>query len=270
MCLSTWLSACLLAILIAPTYSHSAQQTANTSHRDHACATRASTGAPVPSERVRVEGVTDGDTVILDDRRKVRIIGINAAELSKKSERALKADAIAARDLIAELVAEADYLTLVPGDEQQDRYGRVLAHLLLPNGRSLATELLARGLAAATAVAPNTRCAEHNHRIESAARGQGKGLWKHQDNPWFAHNISTNSIQGFHILNTHIESITQKRNGWQIELANKVRVYAKPKLINEPDANQWIGRPVEVRGWFGRRDGHVSVTLHHPSNLTLL
>lgn len=270
LCLAAGLSACLYERHQTPAYGYASERVAKSSHHHgHECATTTQSGESASSEQVSIDSVTDGDTVVLSDRRKVRIIGINSAELSKTSERALKADALAARDLISQLVAETDYVTLVPGDEPKDRYGRVLAHLLLPNGRSIATELLARGLAAATAVGPNTRCAEHNHRIERAARGQSKGLWQHRDNPWFANNIGTNSIQGFHILSTRVESIQQKRNSWHIELANDVLVYAKRDLIEEQAVQSWVGKRVEVRGWFGRRDGRVSVNLHHPSNLVL-
>jgi len=259
--------------------------TANTlgpSHSDYNCAyqstdraansaaNEAANKTAIQGERVTVEAATDGDTVVLKDGRRVRIIGINAAELSKKSERALKQEATEARDIITSLISEADYLTLVYGNEAQDRYGRVLAHLLLPNGQSLASEVLARGLAAATAVSPNTRCAEHYYRIERAARGQKKGLWQHTDNPWFGNNVGTNSIQGFHILTTQIKSITLKRSRWHIELTNDVMVYSNLSLISESESKEWVGKNVEVRGWFGRRNGRTSVSLHHRQNLFLL
>lgn len=246
------------------------------SHSDYQCAIASAesvlgnTSNAAAIERVTIETVTDGDTVVLSDRRKVRIIGINTAELSKKSERTLKAEAMAARDLINKLASQASHLTLVTGDESRDRYGRVLAHLLLPDGRSLATLLLEQGLAAATAVAPNTRCAEHFYRIEQVARGQNRGIWQHANNPWFAKDVSTNSIQGFHILQAPVKSVEKKRSRWRIELANGVRVYAKEHLLNRAEANELVGNTVEARGWFGRRDGRVSINMHHRKNLTTL
>ncbi len=247
---------------------HQQDQKAPISHRDYQCATAALSGNAA-TERVTVEGVSDGDTLVLSDRRKVRIIGINAAELSKKSERALKKDAEAARDVIKQLISKAAYLTLVAGDETEDNYGRTLAHLLLPDGSSLATELLARGLAAATAIEPNTRCADHYLRIERAARNQNRGIWQHTNNPWLAKGISTNRIQGFHILTRRVKSVKNKRKGWLIKLDNNVMVYAHQHLMDKKYANALIDKTVEIRGWFGRKDGRVSVNLHHLSNLTV-
>jgi len=56
-------------------------------HSGYTCATSSS----AKPESVQIQKVSDGDTVVLSDGRKVRIIGINAPELSKKTELALRA-----------------------------------------------------------------------------------------------------------------------------------------------------------------------------------
>jgi len=63
------------------------------------------------TEQATIERVTDGDTVVLDDQRRVRLIGINAAELNAKSPK-LRAAAQQATDQLKAWLphAEMDWL----------------------------------------------------------------------------------------------------------------------------------------------------------------
>lgn len=222
-----------------------------------------------PFEPVRIQRVTDGDTVVLEDGRKVRIIGINAPELSKKSEGKLRGEAQAASALIQQMISESTDAALVLGDDSKDRYGRVLGHIVFDRTRSLASELILHGLAAATAVSPNTRCAEHNLRMETQARTKGLGIWQYPNNPWFAKSTGVKSIQGFHILTGLVEDVRKGKRYWEFQLANGILIRAKHSLLSSKDATDLQQKTVEVRGWFGRHDGFTSVRLHHRTNLTI-
>lgn len=237
---------------------------ANPNH-DYSCAT--ATGAR--HEPVQIQRVSDGDTVVLDDGRKVRIIGVNAPELSKKSEKALYAEADAAGELIKLIMAESKEVSLVLGDDAADRYGRVLAHLFFDQDRSVAGELLTRGLAAATAVSPNTRCAEHNQRLERVAREQKRGVWQYANNPWFGKNAKAPSIKGFHILTAVATDVRKRKKNWEIRLSNGVVVRAKTALLSDNEALNLTNKTLEVRGWFGHYNGTTSVRLHHRTNLSV-
>ena len=228
------------------------------------CATRS--GAV--HEPVQIQRVSDGDTVVLSDGRKVRIIGINAPELSKKSEKTLRTEAINAHKFVEQLAANSASTSLVLGDDPLDRYGRVLAHLFFDNNRSLAEELLSQGLAAATTVHPNSRCAEHNLRIERVARQHRRGVWQYDNNPWFAKQASAQAIKGFHILTSAVENVNKRKRNWEIELANDVVIRAKVKLLSTEYANSLVNKTVEIRGWFGQHNGITSVRLHHRTNLS--
>ena len=220
-------------------------------------------------EPVQIHRVSDGDTIVLSDGRKVRIIGINAPELSKKSESALRADAEAAREFVEQLAADSTETTLVVGEESVDRYGRVLAHVFFDKQRSLAAELLARGLAAASAVSPNTRCAELNQHIEHIARQQRQGVWQNPNNPWFGKTVPAKSIKGFHILTAVVKTVRKRKQIWDIELSNGVLIRAKTSLLPENEANKLTNKTIEVRGWFGQNNNFTSVRLHHRINLTV-
>jgi len=221
------------------------------------------------AEIVQVNSVTDGDTVVLTDSRRVRIIGINAAELDKKSERVLRPAAIAAKAMVQQALKHNPSLQLIKGSEPQDQYGRTLAHLVLPNGESVAARLLTTGLAAATAVSPNIRCADQFLQLEAQAREQKLGLWKQENNPWFANGEDTRQLRGFHILTDTVRSVKRQRNRWRIRLSGGAEVYSN---LHIQAAAEWLalpGQSVTVRGWFSRRNGISGVRLHHLGNLQI-
>jgi endonuclease YncB( thermonuclease family) len=89
----------------------------------------------------RVVGVSDGDTltVLLDGRTpvKVRLYGIDAAETGQDFGSRAKQ---AASDL-----AFGKTVTVRPRDT--DRYGRTVAEVILPDGRSLNREMVRQGMA---------------------------------------------------------------------------------------------------------------------------
>jgi len=111
-------------------------------------------------ETVIVKYVHDGDTLHLADKRKVRLIGIDTPELARKEK---PADAFAheAKDALKKLIASAqNKIGLVYGIEKKDRYGRVLAHLFLPDGTNIQAELISMGYAIAYTVPPNNQYAD--------------------------------------------------------------------------------------------------------------
>ncbi len=260
----------MLYVSLASAGIAAAQNQAEVSHSGHQCATTANGPASTVIETARIQAVTDGDTIVLDDGRRVRVIGINAPELSKTSEQALRTEALQARELIDQLTQKNPEVELVLGEETSDRYGRVLAHVRLADNANMATELLARGLAAAAAVSPNTRCADYYQRVEQSAREQSRGVWQYTDNPWFAPHQNTGRIVGFHVLTNTVDAVRAAKERITLTLANGVKVRTSTTVLPEAKALSLIGKSVEVRGWFGRYNGSTSVKLHHRSNLNNL
>lgn len=128
------------------------------------------------SPPARVRRVHDGDTLVLDDGRRVRLLGIDAPELD--------AEGIVARELAARAgaelrrLAEARDVTLLVGFPSEDRYGRTLAYVELATGgreADLGARLLASGHAQVYASA-HPRLAAYR-ALERAAREAERGLW---------------------------------------------------------------------------------------------
>ncbi len=137
--------------------------------------------APAGCEEAVVKDVHDGDTITLEDGRKVRYIGIDTPELVSKTVKADEPFSHEARDRNKQLVLGRK-VRLEIGDEKQDHYGRTLAYIWIADasGKDLmVNEVLAReGLATSYPFSTNKRHADLFKAAQSAARRAGVGLWK--------------------------------------------------------------------------------------------
>ncbi len=117
----------------------------------------------------KVRDVIDGDTVILDDGRKVRYLGINAPEHGQPYAR----DATNLnRRLVSGLSVRLEFDQI-----REDRHGRLLAYVHR-DGKLVNGQLLAEGLAHVFSIPPNTRYAERFLQVQRNAKAAKKGSWK--------------------------------------------------------------------------------------------
>lgn len=224
----------------------------------------------VDAAAVVIKRVTDGDTVVLEDDRRVRIIGINTAELNAPQpwSRSLARQGSNAVDRWRR---NSQRIFLIEGKEALDRHGRVLAHLINEHGELLSQYLIAQGIAAATAVRPNTVCANHLSEIEQRARSAGSGVW-HKRNPWFVSDelILKKTHSGFRIVRGNIERIRKTKHTHVLTLDNKLTISVRNKLYDTIKDRIRVNQAIEVRGWVSFRGKQPRVTLHHETNLRFL
>ncbi|CAN5582251.1 hypothetical protein BH20ACT15_BH20ACT15_13060 [soil metagenome] len=121
--------------------------------------------------------MTDGDTVVVrldgGSYEKVRYIGVDTPESTPNQPLECFGHEAAAEN--RRLVA-GRRVSLQPGVERRDKYGRLLAWVTA-DGRSVNERLLAGGFARTLAIAPNDGRAADYARIEAAAARAGRGLW---------------------------------------------------------------------------------------------
>jgi micrococcal nuclease len=137
----------------------------------------ATLAAPLAAEAARVVGVIDADTYRVEiggERRTVRLIGIDAPN----AERPLQvADFFGQESLLfaAALFKGGPTVTLDtdPKAAAEDR-GILLRHVRLPDGRDVASELLANGYA--NTLGASARFDEYR-KVERQARRERKGMW---------------------------------------------------------------------------------------------
>ncbi len=93
----------------------------------------------------RVKFVYDGDTILLDNNKKVRYLGINTPEIDHKGGKS-EFMAHAARNFNIELMKGAR-VSLEFDKEKKDRYGRLLAYVFLENGKMVNALMVRKGMA---------------------------------------------------------------------------------------------------------------------------
>lgn len=131
--------------------------------------------AGLPDEAATVQRVVDGDTLLLSDHTRVRLIGVNAPE-SVKPDSPVEPFGPEASDFTRHFVAEGK-VRLEFDKERVDQYGRTLAYVWVED-KLLNEELVRAGLA---------RCEKQYHysaqkknrfiRAEKEAKDARRGIW---------------------------------------------------------------------------------------------
>lgn len=125
---------------------------------------------------VEVKWVADGDTIVLQDGRHVRYIGIDAPETAHHHQPG-EPMADQARSANRHLV-KGWRLRLVFDQERTDRYGRTLAYVYRRDGLFVNAELVKTGCAHVLYQWPNTSQATLLLSSQREAMKKEQGIWK--------------------------------------------------------------------------------------------
>jgi micrococcal nuclease len=137
--------------------------------------------------QTRIVTVLDGDTIdvalpdALHDRptTRVRLCGIDCPEPARPRQPA-EPWAEEATALTRELTEDATITLWLESHSTRGVFGRVLAHVELPDGSFLNEALLAAGLAVADDRWPHAKLTRYA-QLENAARQQGLGIWSEEE-----------------------------------------------------------------------------------------
>ncbi len=208
---------------------------------------------PLPTglQPVEIASVSDGDTLRLNDGRKVRLIGINTPERGRdgKPDQPL---ARQATEATRRLLRKQNNVRLQVGEQRHDRYGRLLAHIFLDDGRSLEALLLQQGLGFAISIPPNLALRDCLNRAEQQARQAGLGVWSEPFyRPQQAAELDRHS-GGFGRYQGTISRIGTTNKGNYLELNNKIYLpihSGAQAWLNRISSDNLLNRRIEVRGW---------------------
>lgn len=139
-------------------------------------------------ENILVRKVIDGDTIELENRQRVRLIGIDTPEAYysaklERDKRRTKKDygtiiAMGRRaSLFTQNLVEGKRVRLEFDVEKKDKYGRLLAYVYLPDGRMLNAEILREGYARVYTFPPNVKHVNMFINLQEEARENGRGFW---------------------------------------------------------------------------------------------
>lgn len=239
-----------------------------------------------PGGSAGVVQVVDGDTLVLDDGREVRLVGIQAPKLPLgRVGFAAWPLAEAAREALTELTA-GRRVSLGYGGSQIDRHGRALAHLHVIDGPRaglwLQGEMLARGLARVYSFPDNRALVAEMLALERAARAARRGIWA---DPWYrlltAADLEREPfaiVGSFQIVEGRVldAAVVRKRGylnfgeDWKTDFT--VAIDPAALRLFEADGrtiDAYRGRRIRVRGWVKSFNGPL-IDATHPEQIEVL
>lgn len=134
--------------------------------------------APGGYVSVKVKRIVDGDTIEVEYKNedyKVRLLCIDTPETVKSGVDVQPYGKLAAEKL-SSMVRNKE-VTLVFEKDVDDRYGRLLAYIILKDGTCVNAALVKEGYARVNIVRPNTVHKDFFNELQDSAIKENKGVW---------------------------------------------------------------------------------------------
>jgi len=216
--------------------------------------------------KVKVRKVIDGDTLLLEDCEKIRLIGINTPEVQSRYRQS-QPGGEAARDWLQKTL-RTPVVWLQYDAQQFDRYDRRLAHVFLESGQYLNALLLEQGLATLTLIPPNLLYADLLIKAQQSAEQKKRGIWQ---------------MPSYQRQHASTFDVDKSYSGWQRWELTPSRLFESRKYINLmvsesllisipkaqralfPPVESYLNTPLEVRGWLRKQGKQQRLYVQHPS-----
>ncbi|MCP5141816.1 MAG: thermonuclease family protein [Gammaproteobacteria bacterium] len=218
-------------------------------------------------ETVVVSRVVDGDTVLLANGHRVRLVGINAPEVAVAGK-AGQSGGQDARSRLAELVGDKRPLQFERAVEPVDRYGRLLGHLFDPGVGDVAAVMLKEGLVFALPYPPNVKYADAYMLAEAPARDGQQGLWAMPEYQVIEPSALVDAGNLFRRVRMQVttmsrdgkDEILRDRGGFEARIPREA-------VSGFPALSGLLGKTLVVRGFVRSRVGRPYLPLVHPSQI---
>ncbi|PPD32252.1 MAG: nuclease [Methylomonas sp.] len=215
-----------------------------------------------------VEKVFDGDTLLLSDGQKVRLLGINTPEVAGRYKNA-EAGGAQAKDWLHQQLAGRK--VRLEGDvEKQDKYQRSLAYVFTEDKRHMNLELVKQGLAAVNIYPPNLKYVAVLLDAQQAAESAGLGIWGRPEYaPQSFEILDDENYRGWKRITGTVRALkkTSKYSYLQFSDRVSVRIENGEGLSSFPDLQSYVGKFIEARGWVNKHAGRFVVQIRHPGEL---
>lgn len=133
------------------------------------------------AELVRIKHVIDGDTAVLEDGTRVRLIGIDAPEIENRNYgHRGEVYGEESKEILKGMI-EGKEVDLQDGPEKMDRYQRRLAYIYLPDNFFVNRNLVEVGAAEAYRRFPHPFSKEF-YQLEKMAKEKKLGMWATEQN----------------------------------------------------------------------------------------
>ncbi|MGR8929653.1 MAG: thermonuclease family protein [Gammaproteobacteria bacterium] len=217
-----------------------------------------------------VEKVFDGDTILLANRQKIRLLGINTPEVASRNKNA-EVGGEAAKEWLTRKISHQK--VRLEGDiEKQDKYGRRLAHVFTENHEHINLELVRRGLAAVNIHPPNFKYIDSLLSVQQEAERARRGIWREAAyEPINVHAVNPGNYKGWKRIKGRVVGIktTDKYRYLQFSDHFAVRIENKALSLFE-DLSVYNGVLVEARGWIVKQKDRFVLPIRHPGELKVI
>ncbi|MCQ8103808.1 thermonuclease family protein [Methylomonas sp. SURF-2] len=218
----------------------------------------------------RVEKVYDGDTILLSDGRKVRLLGVNTPEVAGRNKNA-EPGGEQARAWLRQRI-EHKRVRLEGDVEKQDKYQRGLAYVFTEDKRHINLELVSLGLAAVNIYPPNLKYARALLDAQRAAETAGLGIWAlpaYAPQPFQV--LNEENYRGWKRISGRVGALKQTAKYSYLQFSDKVSVRIENKNLNLfPAPRTYVGALLEVRGWVAKNKDRFAVQVRHPGEIKVL
>lgn len=220
--------------------------------------------------RHQVDYVYDGDTLVLENGERVRLLNINAPEISSRHREGEQGGEAAKQWLKQQIGKAPVYLRF--DKEKRDKYDRLLAYIFLKDGRHLNAEMLKQGLAALTVHPPNLLYADKLQAAQQHAINDKAGIWDGQAYPLKqVHSaLPTSERRGWQRWQITPKQIKATRSQIWLMAGDRLSLRIKKDhlpLFSAPES--YLNKTLEVRGWLSRRGNDYFIQVLHPSAIAV-
>jgi endonuclease YncB( thermonuclease family) len=166
-----------------------------------------------PLEDIVIRSVIDGDTLLLNDGRKIRLLGINTPEMGFGGEEN-QPYAAAAKAYVESLWQAKRRAKIAVGHQGKDRYGRVLAHMFFDE-ENVVEHLLAKGWGFSNARPPDLELSDCYADIAAKAQQTNLAVWS---NSAFYSDSQSDLSKGFTVLSGNLVEVNVSGHSWWLRL----------------------------------------------------
>jgi endonuclease YncB( thermonuclease family) len=213
----------------------------------------------------RVKTVYDGDTVVLEDGQKIRLLGINTPEVQHRDKLADAGGEEAKSWLITKL--KDSKVRLETDAEKNDSYGRTLGYLFTENKEFINQSLLAAGLAQVSIFPPNLKYVNELVTASQQAEHANLGIWQRPEYaPIPVDQLTEAGHLGWTRLIGRVRSVHPARKFVYLQFSDRFDARIEIEWLSLfPDLKSYEGKTIEVRGWLNKRQDKFSMLIRHPS-----
>jgi Micrococcal nuclease (thermonuclease) homologs len=217
-----------------------------------------------------VEKVFDGDTILLADGQKVRLLGVNTPEVAGRNK-AAEPGGDAAKAWLKQRL-EHKRVRLEFDVEKQDKYMRTLAYVFSEDQRHINEELVRGGFAAVNIYPPNLKYVDTLMAAQQNAEQAEMGIWR--DRAYAARGFETlnaENYKGWKRISGAIQTVKKTRKYSYLQFSGQVAVRIENKSLNLfPALRGYIGKRVEARGWVIKNKDRFVLPVRHPGELKVM